>query len=193
MIKYIAKEDVQNYPLIEFKGNIHLVNNLSDLVKACDIISKYNIVGFDTETKPAFKKGVSYRISLIQLSVDDDVFVFQIDQTGLDQKIIDILSDANTLKVGIDVKNDLIGLKKIKYFTESHFLDLNTLAIHKGFKSIGAVKLCIMFLGFRISKRQRLSDWSAAVLTEAQLEYAAIDAWICPLIFNGFKENLLYP
>ena len=94
MIKYIAKEDIQNYPLIEFKGNIHLINNVSDLVKACDIISKHNIIGFDTETKPAFKKGVSYRISLIQLSVDDDVFIFRIDKTGLDQKIIDILSDS---------------------------------------------------------------------------------------------------
>ena len=75
----------------------------------------------------------------------------------------------------------------------ANFLDLNPLATEKGFKSIGAVKLCIMLLGFRISKRQRLSDWSADVLTESQIEYAAIDAWICPQILQVFKDRLLYP
>ena len=76
---------------------------------------------------------------------------------------------------------------------ESNFLDLNSLAIQKGFKSIGAVKLSIMLLGYRISKKQRLSDWSANQLTEFQISYAAIDAWICPKILEAFKEKLLYP
>ena len=193
MIKYVAKEDVINYPLINFKGNIHVVSKLSDLIKYCDILSKKNIVGFDTETKPAFKKGVSYNISVLQLSADNDIFIFRIDKTGLNSKIIDVLSDPDILKVGIDIKNDLIGLKKITQFKESNFLDLNVLAVQKGFKSIGAVKLCIMLLGYRISKSQRLTDWSADNLTAAQLQYAAIDAWICPMILAAFKRNLLYP
>ena len=190
---YVAKADVKNYPLIEFKGNIHLIDNYSELEKCCDIIYDKTIIGFDTETKPSFKKGISHNISLIQLAVDDDVFVIRIDKIGLDKRIVDILSNSNILKVGIDVKNDLIGLKKIYNFQEANFLDLNSLATVKGFKSIGAVKLCIMLLGFRISKRQRLSDWSADILTTSQLEYAAIDAWICPQILQSFKDKLLYP
>jgi len=193
MIKYVSKEDVRNYPLIDFKGNIHVISELAELVNCCHIISKQTIIGFDTETKPAFKKGVSHDISVLQLSTDNDVFIFRIDKTGLDKKIVSILSDPNVLKVGIDVKNDLIGLKKIKNFQESNFLDLNALAIQKGFESIGAVKLCIMLLGYRISKSQRLSDWSADKLTDSQLQYAAIDAWICPKILAAFKKNLLYP
>jgi len=192
-MKYVAKEDVKNYPLIEFKGHIHLIDNYSELEQCCDIICKKTIIGFDTETKPSFKKGISYNISLIQLAVDDDVFIIRIDKIGLDKRIIDILSNSNILKVGIDVKNDLIGLKKMHNFQEANFLDLNSLATVKGFKSIGAVKLCIMLLGFRISKRQRLSDWSADILTQSQLEYAAIDAWICPQILQSFKDKLLYP
>jgi len=192
-MKYVAKADVKNYPLIEFKGNIHLIDNYSELEKCCDIICEKTIIGFDTETKPSFKKGISYNISLIQLAVDDDVFIIRIDKIGLDKRIIDILSNSNILKVGIDVKNDLIGLKKMHNFQEANFLDLNSLATVKGFKSIGAVKLCIMLLGFRISKRQRLSDWSADILTQSQLEYAAIDAWICPQILQSFKDKLLYP
>ena len=193
MIKYIAKEDVSNYPLIDFKGNIHVISELPELIKCCHIISKKDIIGFDTETKPAFQKGVSHNISVLQLSVDNDIFIFRIDKTGLDVRIIEILSDSSILKVGIDIKNDLIGLKKISNFKESNFLDLNTLALRKGFKSIGAVKLCIMLLGYRISKRQRLSDWSSDKLTDSQLQYAAIDAWICPQILSAFKKNLLYP
>jgi len=192
-MNYVPKEDVKNYPLIEFNGNIHVIDSRSSLINSCKILSNSKILGFDTETKPAFKKGISHPISLLQLSVGNDVFLFRIDKIGFDNNIIDILSDSNILKVGIDIKNDLLGLKKIKQFTESNFLDLNSLALQKGFQSIGAVKLSIMLLGCRISKKQRLSDWSATQLTELQLSYAAIDAWICPKILAAFKEKLLYP
>ena len=193
MIKYVAKEDISNFPLINFTANIHVISELHDLIQCCSIISKKDIIGFDTETKPAFKKGVNYNISVLQLSVDDDVYIIRIDKIGFDSRIIDILSDNSILKVGIDIKNDLAGLKKISSFKESNFLDLNALAISKGFKSIGAVKLCIMLLGYRISKSQRLSDWSADNLTASQLQYAAIDAWICPQILAAFKNHSLYP
>ena len=192
-MNFVPKEDVKNYPLIEFKGNIHVVDTSSSLIDSCQILSKTKIIGFDTETKPAFKKGVSHPISLLQLSAGNNVFLFRINKIGFDKKIIDILCDSNILKVGIDIKNDLLGLKKIKQFKDSNFLDLNSLAIKKGFKSIGAVKLSIMLLGYRISKQQRLSDWSVNQLTKFQLSYAAIDAWICPKILEAFQEKLLYP
>ena len=193
MLRHVLKEDVKKFPLIEFKGNITIVENTNDISRYCQIISKHRIIGFDTETKPAFQKGVSHDIALIQLSTNDSVFLFRINKIGLDESILNILTDPNILKVGIDIKNDLSGLKKMINFQECNFLDLNTLAIQKGFKSIGAVKLTIMLLGFRISKRQRLSDWSAEVLTDAQVEYAAIDAWICLKILQAFKDNSLFP
>ena len=193
MLRHVLKEDVKKFPLIEFKGNVTIVENTNDISRYCQIISKHSTIGFDTETKPAFQKGVSHDIALIQLSTNDSVFLFRINKTGLDESILNILTDPNILKVGIDIKNDLSGLKKMINFQECNFLDLNTLAIQKGFKSIGAVKLTIMLLGFRISKRQRLSDWSAEVLTDAQVEYAAIDAWICLKILQAFKDNSLFP
>ena len=193
MINHIAKEDVSKYPLIDFQGNIIMVDNKKKLSAYCQTIANSDVIGFDTETKPAFQKGVMHDISLVQLSAENKIFLFRIDKIGLDQKILDILSNPNILKVGIDIKNDINGLKKIKNFQEFNFLDLNTLAIKKGFKSIGAVKLSIMLLGYRISKRQRLSDWSADKLTMSQIEYAAIDAWICPKILQAFKDRLLFP
>jgi len=193
MLRHVLKEDVKKFPLIEFKGNITIVENTKDISKYCQILSKHSVIGFDTETKPAFQKGVSHDIALIQLSTNDSVFLFRINKIGLDESILNILTNPNILKVGIDIKNDLTGLKKIINFQECNFLDLNALALQKGFKSIGAVKLTIMLLGFRISKRQRLSDWSADTLTNSQIEYAAIDAWICVKILQAFKDNSLFP
>ena len=193
MINFVAKEDVSKHPLIEFQGDIIVVENTKELSTHCQAINNTKIIGFDTETRPAFQKGVSYDISLIQLSVENKIFLFRIDKIGLNTKILDILSNPHILKVGIDIKNDINGLKKIKKFQECNFLDLNALAIKKGFKSIGAVKLSIMLLGHRISKRQRLSNWSADKLTMSQIEYAAIDAWICPRILQAFKDRSLFP
>ena len=188
-MKFVAKEEVQNYPVLKFTGNIHLIDDPEKISECCRIISKSKFIGFDTETKPSFKKGVMYNISLIQLSVDDDVFLFRINKVGFHQELIDILANPNLCKIGIDIKNDLMGLKKITLFNPASFIDLNQIAAKNGFKSIGAVKLSIMLLGCRISKSQRLSDWSAEFLTKKQQEYAAIDAWICLKIFNEFKSQ----
>ena len=167
--------------------------SLKDVEECCEIISDSSVVGFDTETKPAFKKGVHHDVSLLQLSANNNIFLFRVNKIGLPKMVIDILSSKDITKVGIDIKNDISGLKKIKFFHELNFIDLNTLALKSGFKSIGAVKLSIMLLGYRISKKQRLSDWAADELTVQQIDYAAIDAWICPQILNVFKDRSLYP
>ena len=191
-MKYVSKQEVKSFPLINFNGKIHLVDNLKNMNKYCSLISKSSIIGFDTETKPSFQKGISHDVSLIQIAVNNDVYLFRINKIGFDNQLASIFTDPKILKVGIDINNDLIGLKKIYSFKEENFLDLNQLALKNGFRSIGAVKLSIMLLGCRISKQQRLTDWSSNILTNKQKEYAAIDAWICPKIFKVFKDKKLF-
>ena len=188
-MKFVSKEDVSKYPLIDFNGTIHLIENLKDVSGCFKKISKASIIGFDTETKPSFKRGVYYDVSLVQLSVDDDVYLFRINKIGLIQELTDVFSNPDIVKIGIDIKNDLLGLQKLKKFNPLNFIDLNQLAKKNNFESIGAVKLTIMLLGCRISKKQRLSDWNVDVFTDQQKKYAAIDAWICPKIFNKFKHK----
>ena len=117
-MKYVAKNDVPKYPLLKFCGNAIVVDDIQKVSDHCKEISNCSIVGFDTETKPAFQKGVSYNISLLQLSANDQVFLFRIDKIGFHSAIIDILENPDILKVGIDLKNDLLGLKKIQNFKE---------------------------------------------------------------------------
>ena len=87
-MKFVAKEDVKKYPLIDFTARVHLIEDLKDVSKCFDVISSASLIGFDTETKPSFKKGVHHHISLVQISVDNDVFLFRINKIGLIQELL---------------------------------------------------------------------------------------------------------
>tara|TARA_B100000575_G_scaffold142137_1_gene113402 strand:- start:588 stop:1169 length:582 start_codon:yes stop_codon:yes gene_type:complete len=188
-MKYLDKDEIKNYPLIDFDGRIHLLDDLKKISTFREKIISAKVVGFDTETKPAFKKGVYNSISLVQISIDNDIFLFRINKIGLFNELIKLFENSKIIKVGIDLKNDINGLNKIKSFEANSFVDLNKIAKNNDFKSFGAIKLSILMLGKRISKKQRLSDWEVDTLSESQKNYAAIDAWICPKILNEFKKR----
>ena len=188
-MKYLDKDEIKNYPLIDFDGRIHLVDDLKKNSTFKEKIKSAKVVGFDTETKPAFKRGVYHSISLVQISIDNDIFLFRINKIGLFNELIKLFENSKIIKVGIDLKNDINGLNKIKSFEANSFVDLNKIAKNNDFKSFGAIKLSILMLGKRISKKQRLSDWEVDTLSESQKNYAAIDAWICPKILNEFKNR----
>ena len=155
-----------------------------DLLDAYLFLKKQKIIGFDTESRPTFKKGVSSDVSLIQFSTKDEVFLFRINIIGFDDMLIDLINDKKIKKIGIAIFDDIKSLQKIKEFESNSVIDLNKLALNLGFESIGAVKLSILILGFSISKSARLSNWEKKDLTTSQIEYAATDAWICNMIYK---------
>ncbi len=182
--KYVSKEDVKNYSIEKFTGKIFVIDDEVDVLKACLYLKKQKIIGFDTESKPTFKKGVTSKVSLIQFSTEKKAFLFRINKTGFKDEIIDLISDKKIKKIGIAINDDIKDLQRIKKFESNNIIDLNQLALKLGFESIGAVKLSILILGFSISKAVRLSNWEKMKLTTSQIEYAATDAWICNMIYN---------
>jgi len=182
--KYISKEDVKDYSIEKFTGKIIVIDKKEDVLSAYLYLKKQNIIGFDTESKPTFKKGVPSRVSLIQFSTEDKAFLFRINKIGFVDEIIDLISDEKIKKIGIAINDDIKDLQKIKKIESNNIIDLNQLALKLGFESIGAVKLSILILGFSISKAVRLSNWEKLELTKPQIEYAATDAWICNMIYN---------
>ena len=132
-INFVSKEDVLNYPVIRFEGDVRIINNKKDMIHACSKLSHLNEIGFDTETKPSFKKGIIHNVCLLQLSTNEVAYIFRLNKIGLSSELISILSNNSILKIGIDIKNDIAALKKIKSFKEKSFVDLNQLAIEKGF------------------------------------------------------------
>jgi len=181
--KIITKEEISTLELDKYSGEIVLVQTKNALAKACKEILECTIVGIDTETKPSFKKGQINSVALLQIATDKKVYIIRLKLVAMSKELASIFSNEEIIKVGIAVRDDLKDLKKLHAFDEKSVIDLNVLAPKLGFESIGAKKLSALVLGIRISKRQQVSNWESAELTQAQITYAATDAWICREIY----------
>lgn len=187
----IDKEEINDFPLRKFEGNISLIEDFMGLEEAITYLNSQEVLGIDTESKPAFKKGEVNEVSLLQLSSPERAFLFRINKLGLTSPLLDIFSNRNIIKVGIALDDDIRQLQRLNRFSAENFLDLNSHCRELGFQSIGAKKLSALILGFRISKREQTSNWEAEVLTSRQLDYAATDAWICRLIYDKLRDHQL--
>jgi ribonuclease D len=181
--KEISKEELALLPHGKYQGEIVLINKRHHAEEALEDIRKCDIIGMDTEARPAFKKGQSFPVSLVQLASDKKVYLFRLLETGRLPVLEEIIEDHNILKVGIAVHDDLKDLSRRLARTARNVVDLNQLASEKGFKNIGARKLSALILNIRISKAQQVSNWENRVLTQAQIDYAATDAWLCREIY----------
>ncbi len=185
----ITKEELTDLPLRWFEGEIIVVDDKEKLEKAVEILSKAKVIGFDTETKPSFKKGVINKVALLQLSVKDQAFLFRINKIGLPMEICKILANPKVKKPGVAINDDIKALNKIKAFIPKGFIELQDHAKTVGINDFSLKKLAAIICGFRISKGQQLSNWEADKLSEAQQVYAATDAWVALEIFENFSKN----
>ena len=181
--KHITKEEISSLDLGKYSGEIVLVDSNDALAQACEEIRECPLIGIDTETKPSFKKGQTNSVALLQIATDIKAYIIRLKLVSMTKELASIFSDESIVKVGIAVRDDLKDLKKLQFFEEKSIVDLNVFAPKLGFESIGAKKLSALVLGFRISKRQQVSNWELKNLSPAQIVYAATDAWICREIY----------
>lgn len=180
----ITSEELAECELSWFKGEIVMVDNLKTYSEVIPRLLGRDLLGFDTETKPTFKKGRKNSVSLIQLSTGNLACLFRINIIGFPEELVKLLSDPSVIKAGVAVHDDIRFLKGVKKFSPGGFVDLQIFVKDYGIQSSGLKKLAAIVLGFRISKRQQVTDWEAVQLTEAQQVYAATDAWVCHQIYN---------
>ena len=180
----ITVEELAECELSWFKGEIVLVDNLETFYKVIPRLLGSDLLGFDTETRPTFTKGKKNSVSLIQLSTDKLACLFRINKIGFPDELIRLLSDPTVIKAGVAVHDDIRFLNGVKKFSPAGFVDLQLFVRDFGILSSGLKKLSAIVLGFRISKRQQVTDWEAVELTEAQQIYAATDAWVCYEIYS---------
>jgi ribonuclease D len=189
-VSSISKEDLQQLPTGQFHGRIHLIENDLQIGHACNELTKAPVIGFDTETKPSFTKGLSHRVALLQLSTATDAFLFRLHRVGLPLEVIRILSNPNQKKVGVAIRDDIRALGQLHPFKPNGFVELQDYVKQYGIENSGLSKLSGIILNFRISKSQQLSNWESPVLTDAQQMYAATDAWAA---FEIYKALLAHP
>jgi ribonuclease D len=188
----ITKEEVALLPHQKFTGEIFYIDSAAAIDEFLPELKNESVLGFDTETRPTFKKGHSNRVALLQLSTSRQAFLFRLHKTGLTEKLIDILTNPGIIKAGVAIHDDLLGLKKITPFEPEGFIDLQEYVKAFGIEDNGLKKLAANILGFQISKRQQTSNWELDMLTEAQSEYAATDAWVCYEIYSVLRRIKRY-
>ena len=179
----ISKDEINSLPLIEFNGRIILVDSDVKSKEAYSYLKREIILGIDTETRPAFNKGESHPVSLIQISTENDVYIFQLKYSGFSD-VKKILESKTISKIGISLRDDFKDLKKsYGEFKPNNFIDISQMASRKGIIQIGVRALSSRYLERRISKSMQVSNWGKKELSEKQLKYAATDAWICLQIY----------
>jgi len=179
----ITREDILKLPLKQFNGQIVLVDTPASLKKSIKMIKNSKLLGFDTETKPSFKKGHSNKVSLLQLADENTCFIFRLNKIGLSDEIIHLLSDESLIKVGLSLRDDYRELFKLRQFQPEGFVELQKYVEDFDIQDKSLKKLAALILGIRISKSQQTSNWEALHLSGPQLIYAATDAWICYKIY----------
>lgn len=184
----ITKDEIQELPLLKFKGKIIVADDEESIGKVMEELSHHERVGFDTESKPNFKKGKSNPLALMQFAVDKRCYLVRVHRTGVIRPITDFMANADVVKIGLALDDDFHQLKKQTKFTPQSFIDLNKLAPKIGIEKIGVKNLSAIFLNGRVSKNQQTSNWENPILTDAQLSYAATDAWVCLKIYEKMLE-----
>ncbi|OFX32514.1 MAG: hypothetical protein A2X08_05390 [Bacteroidetes bacterium GWA2_32_17] len=187
-LQNISREEIIKLPLGFFNGEIVLVDNQKKLEAAVNFLKKQDLLGFDTETKPAFKKGQKNKVALLQISTIKKAFLFRINNLDNFQKLFNIFGNSNITKIGADIGQDMRVLQKISPFTPQGFIDIQKYTGNFGILDNGLKKLAAIVLKIRISKSQQLTNWEAETLTEKQMIYAATDAWVCLKIYQTLNK-----
>jgi ribonuclease D len=188
-IESITKEEIAQLPIEEFAGRIILIDTEKDAEKAVSYLYKFPIIGFDTETRPSFKKGQHNKISLMQISTANTCFLFRLNHIGIPDVLKDFLSDSQVMKIGLSLRDDFGAMNKRVEIKPANFVDLQNMVGAYGIKEASLQKIYAIMFNKKISKGQRLTNWDAEILTDAQQKYAALDAWACLKIYNQLKEG----
>lgn len=180
-------------PTVEFPGSIIVLENIPDALKALRYLNSCQAVGFDTETKPNFRKGQTNTVSLIQISTSDQCFLFRINKLGFFQELRDFMESTDVLKIGLSLRDDFHVLHRLASFEPANFVDLQSVVKKYHIVDASLQKIYGIIFGERISKSQRLSNWEAAQLSHGQQVYASIDAWACLRIYHYLKDGCFDP
>jgi ribonuclease D len=187
-LRSISREALAALPIRRYEGRVRLIETLRDLDQARAGIRGERVVGLDTETRPAFRKGESHLPCLVQAATEHAVYLFQLRRADVLPLIAELMAEANAVKAGVGLAHDLRQLKQVVAFEERNVLDLGHVARRFGLDQTGVRNLAGLLLGFRIPKGNRTSNWAATVLSPAQIAYAATDAWACRELYLCFER-----
>lgn len=182
-------DEVTQLELCSFEGEVIVVDSPQTMLIAENILAGEKLLGFDTETRPAFQKGLHYDLALMQISTATTALLFRLQLQPLSKTVVAMLEDESVKKIGAAIRDDIKAIKRLSPFADRGFIDLQNIVHNWGIEEKSVRKLAAIVLGGKVSKAQRLSNWEAVRLTVPQQQYAATDAWVCREIFIELSKN----
>lgn len=189
----ICKEAVNQLPPVQYEGGIQVIDTIDRARVALRELTRARIVGFDTETRPSFRKGYLHKVALMQLSTDDYCFLFRLNKLGVFDLLKDFLENPDVKKIGLSVHDDFQVLSRSGELAPEGFVELQSFVKQYSIADTSLQKIFAIVFGQRISKSQRLTNWEATELTSEQQRYAAIDAWACLRLYRHLSEGKFNP
>lgn len=185
----ITKDELAELETEVYDGKIHVIDRADQVSDAVGKLSTADALGFDTETKPSFKKGKTNKVALLQLATEDECYLFRLNKIGYPKELEELMCDDNIKKIGLSLRDDFSALSKRTGNRPQNFVDLQQFVDGYGIEDNSLQKIYAIVFNKKISKRQRLSNWEAEELDAAQQSYAAIDAWACLRIYNHLTKG----
>ena len=195
LFRSTPKQYISTLPKAEFQGKIVIIHSQREVQAAVEFLKKQTIVGVDTETRPSFRRGLTYQVALLQISTLDICFLFRLNMIGLPSELAQFFETPEILKIGLSLKDDISLLKRRAQFKPQGFIDLQDFVKTMGIEDMSLQKLYANVFGEKISKSAQLTNWENTVLTESQKKYAATDAYATLRIYlelNELKQNGSY-
>lgn len=189
----IPKAEMSQLDPVVFNGEITIVDTPALAAEAVCALEQETLVGFDTETKPSFRKGESHPVALMQVSTLTHSYLFRLNVLGMNPDVKRFLENDSVTKIGLSLKDDFFVMHRSAEFEPKGFIDLQGFVRDFGIIDSSLTRIYAILFGRRISKGQRLTNWEAPTLTKAQQAYASIDAWACLKIYNYLTEGLFDP
>lgn len=180
-------------PQVMFPGDIHVIDSIYHVNEAVRVLSNSPLVGFDTETRPSFRKGIVHKTALIQISTLDECFLFRSCKIGMPDVLAQYLASAEHKKVGLSLHDDFKIMRKLSNMEPAGFIDLQDVVGDYCITDISLQKIYAILFGGKIAKGQQLTNWEAPELSAAQQNYGAVDAWACLKIYNYLSQGLFNP
>jgi ribonuclease D len=182
----IAREQVNALPLARYEGPITVVTKPREVSAAVEYLRDETLLGFDTESRPSFRRGDNHPVALLQLAGAERVYLFQLQLLENLDPILALLADPSIRKAGVAIRDDIRKLQELGDFVPGNFVEISDLSRRLDITNTGLRNLCAIFLGFRVSKGAQVTNWARPDLTAAQTSYAATDAWVSRLLYLKF-------
>jgi len=187
----LSKATINALPVGGFAGRIEVVES-TGAAPACAalhagaMLGGRRVLGFDTESRPSFRRGERHPIALVQLATADLACLFRIDpEQGPAAALRELLECGDVIKVGQGPADEVRELREHWGVTARPVADLVPVARAAGCAPLSLRGLAAAYLGIRVTKGAQTSNWAAPSLSERQQRYAATDAWVCREIYRA--------